>query len=157
MGIPASKGWRECWLCLSNFPAGIYFLKSIMENQSIIWNLFYVNNKTTRTKSIKSFWCLYYWLWTDFTHCAGFHIVDFEQLNAGWFIQGLGSFFTVGGSWLKMSATIISPDVPIDITRRSNWHLQTFQLTSPDVPIDIIRFFSLTSDFLAESLKANKN
>ena len=33
--------------------------------------------------------------------------------------------------------------------------VQTFQLTSPDVPIDI--FFFLISDFLAESLKANKN
>ena len=130
-------------------------------------------------------------------------------MQAGLF-RAAGSFFTVGGSWLKMSATMvgrqrkifkkywlkrpkanppkmktgpeykwfkisylqflffenitsgiqhfyISLDVPIDITRRSNWHLQTFQLTPPDVPIDIIRFFFLTSDFLAESLKANKN
>ena len=72
-----------------------------MENQSIIWNLFYVNNKTTRTKSLKSFWCLYYWLWTDFTHFAGFPIVDFEQLNAGWFIQGRRKLFYGRGELIK--------------------------------------------------------
>ena len=72
-----------------------------MENQSIIWNLFYVNNKTARTKSLKSFWCLYYWLWTDFTHCAGFPIVDFEQLNAGWFIQGRRKLFYGRGELIK--------------------------------------------------------
>ena len=37
-----------------------------MENQSIIWNLFYVNNKTARTKSLKSFW---------------FYVIDFEQIS----------------------------------------------------------------------------
>ena len=101
-------------------------------------------------------------------------------MQAGLF-RAVGSFFTVGGSWLKMSATMvgrqrkffkkywlkrpkanpskmktgpeykwfkisylqflffenitsgiqhfyISPDVPIDTTRRSNWHHQIFFL-----------------------------
>ena len=29
-----------------------------------------------------SLWCLYCYLCTDFTHCSGDSIVDFEQVNA---------------------------------------------------------------------------
>ena len=28
-----------------------------------------------------TFFCLYYELWADFTHCSGVSIVDFEQVN----------------------------------------------------------------------------
>ena len=31
-------------------------------------------NKDTRTTSMTSFWCLYCWLWTDFTHYSGVSI-----------------------------------------------------------------------------------
>ena len=31
-----------------------------------------------------SFCCLCYKLWTDFTHCSGVSIVEFEQGNADW-------------------------------------------------------------------------
>ena len=38
--------------------------------------------------------CLYCWLWTDFTHCSSFSIVDFEQANAGWvWLLSFSSFF----------------------------------------------------------------
>ena len=38
--------------------------------QGNVWNMFINNNKDE--------------LWTDFTHCCGVSIVDFEQVNAGW-------------------------------------------------------------------------
>ena len=40
--------------------------------------------KSTRSTSMTSLWCLYCQFWTDFTHCAGVFIVDFEQVNACW-------------------------------------------------------------------------
>ena len=39
--------------------------------------LFKVNNRNTRTMCFQG----------DFTHCSGVSIVDFEQVNAGWFGQ----------------------------------------------------------------------
>ena len=63
--------------------------------------MFKFNNRNTRTRceicsksTIKtqerrlvSFWCLYCWLWTDFTPCYSVSIVNFEQVNAGWVIR----------------------------------------------------------------------
>ena len=34
--------------------------------------------------SLTSVWCCYFWLWTDFTHCSGVSIVDFQQVHADW-------------------------------------------------------------------------
>ena len=36
----------------------------------------------TRTKSLASFWCLYCWFWTYFTHYLGISIVESEQVDA---------------------------------------------------------------------------
>ena len=43
-----------------------------------------VNNKDTRTTPMKSFWCLYCYLWRYFTPCSSVSIVDFEHVNDGW-------------------------------------------------------------------------
>ena len=53
------------------------------KHQNNVSKLFKVDTKDTR---MTSFWCLYYYLWTDFTHCSGDSIVDFEQANADWII-----------------------------------------------------------------------
>ena len=37
-----------------------------------------------RTNNIGVVWCLYCWLWTYFTPCSSFSIINFEQVNAGW-------------------------------------------------------------------------
>ena len=59
--------------------------KSINRNtRAIMWNLFNVTKKDTRMTSLMSFWCLYCKLWTDFIHCSGVSIVDFEQVNTRW-------------------------------------------------------------------------
>ena len=42
------------------------------------------NNKDTRTKWAMSFWCVYWWLLTDLTHCFGVSITDVDQVNASW-------------------------------------------------------------------------
>ena len=61
-------------ICLIKFTNG--------KKQSNVWNLFKVNNKDTRIISML-FWCLYYYFKTNFTHCSGVSIVEFEQENAG--------------------------------------------------------------------------
>ena len=61
-------------ICLFKFING--------KKQSNVWNLFKVNNKDTRIISMV-FWCLYYYFKTNFTHCSGVSIVEFEQENAG--------------------------------------------------------------------------
>ena len=43
-----------------------------------------VNNRDTRTMSMASLWCLFFWLWTYFTPCSSVSIVKFEQVNANW-------------------------------------------------------------------------
>ena len=43
-----------------------------------------VNNKDTRTTPMKSFWCLYCYLWRYFTPGSSVSIVDFEHVNDGW-------------------------------------------------------------------------
>ena len=42
--------------------------KLTREFQNNVWNLLKVNNRDIRTTSVKSFWCLYCKLWTDFTY-----------------------------------------------------------------------------------------
>ena len=58
--------------------------KLTMKHQNNMQNLFKVNNEDTRMTSLTSVWCCYFWLWTDFTHCSGVSIVDFEQVHADW-------------------------------------------------------------------------
>ena len=62
--------------------AGICLFKFNNGNTRKMWNLFRVNNKDTRTTSM-TFWCLYRWLLTGFTHCSGVSIADTEQVNTG--------------------------------------------------------------------------
>ena len=49
------------------------------KHQNNARNLFKVNNKDTNTTPLKSFWCSYCEIWTNFTHCSGVSIADFEQ------------------------------------------------------------------------------
>ena len=44
-------------------------------------NMFKLNIKDTRTTSVTSFWCLYYWLWIYCTLFFSVSTVDFEQVN----------------------------------------------------------------------------
>ena len=53
-------------------------------HQIKVWNLLKVDNKDTKTSSLTSFWCLYCYLWIDFTLCFVIFVIDFQQLNAGW-------------------------------------------------------------------------
>ena len=48
-----------------------------------------VTRKTCPMLTIKidlptSIWCLYSWIWTEFTHCSDVSIVDFDKVNARW-------------------------------------------------------------------------
>ena len=45
--------------------------------------MFKFNIKDTWTMPLASFWCLYCWLWTNFTLCSRVSIVNFEQINTG--------------------------------------------------------------------------
>ena len=40
--------------------------------------------KTPEWWQLKSFWCLYCWLWVYFAPFSGVYVVRFEQVNAGW-------------------------------------------------------------------------
>ena len=57
--------------------------------------MFKVNNKNTRTTSIKSFWCFSCYIWTYFTPFSNVSIVDFEQVNFKWvtFIKHINLLF----------------------------------------------------------------
>ena len=48
-----------------------------------------VTRKTCPMLTIKidlptSIWCLYSWIWTEFTHCSDVSIVDLDKVNARW-------------------------------------------------------------------------
>ena len=74
----------QCWNNFSSIrstichPVGIYLLK--------------INNRNTRTRCeicskltitpLVSFWCLYCYLWTNFTPCSSVSIVNFECIIA---------------------------------------------------------------------------
>ena len=55
--------------------------------QKILADIFTCLNSTIETPTVSeicslvSFWCLYCYLWIDFTHCSGISIVDCEQVN----------------------------------------------------------------------------
>ena len=46
--------------------------------------MFKINNKNTRTTSLRLFWCFYCKLKTHFTPFSSVFIVDFEQVNVNW-------------------------------------------------------------------------
>ena len=46
--------------------------------------MFKITNKKTRRTSLTLFLCLYFELWTYFTHSSGVSLVDIEQVNTGW-------------------------------------------------------------------------
>ena len=50
-------------------------------------NPFKVTKKDYKMKPLKSFWCVYCYLWTDSTHCYGVFIVELEQVNADWVMK----------------------------------------------------------------------
>ena len=50
------------------------------KQQNNVWNLFKFNNKDFRMTLLTSFWCLYCYLWTDFTpNYSDISIVDFDK------------------------------------------------------------------------------
>ena len=74
-----------------------------------------VNIQNIRTTSMMSFWFLYCWHITDFTHCSGVSIVDVEQANVAgfifnfsqtyyWFMCLLLAFANMSGSFLVVFA-----------------------------------------------------
>ena len=70
-------------------PASIYMFKVIKKNyqekqQINLWNMLKINNKDTRFMLLVSIWCLYWSLWTYFTHFFSVSIVNFGQVNSVW-------------------------------------------------------------------------
>ena len=53
------------------------------KHQNNVGNLFKFNNKDIITMSSTSLWCLYCYLWTNFTYWFTVSIADFEKVNAG--------------------------------------------------------------------------
>ena len=58
--------------------------KSTIEHQKKVWNMFKVNNQSTRMASATSLWYYCWQLWTYCTPFSSVCIVDFEQLNVSW-------------------------------------------------------------------------
>ena len=99
--------------------------------------MFKVKNKGTRTTPLT---CIYCWLWTDFTHCSGDYIADFEQVNAiyvtsyclsqnlrftkrknRYLLIEIRQFFSNSDyKWLRTSATLIGTFNPL-ITYPTKW------------------------------------
>ena len=67
-------------------------------------------NKGTRMASLTSFRCLYYWFWTNFTHCSGVSNVDIGQVNSSWiwayFYQCFPVFFVTSALFRSRLARI---------------------------------------------------
>ena len=62
-----------------NMFKNIFYVRLLVQNQqwkrqNTMWTMWDVN---------VNLWCFYRQLRTDFTHCSGFSIVDFEQVNSG--------------------------------------------------------------------------
>ena len=64
------------------------YIRIIISSQ-MVWNMFKVNIKNTRTKSLTSFWCFYCWLGTYFKSFSSVSIIDFEQVNVSWGNSGI--------------------------------------------------------------------
>ena len=77
--------------------------------QNNVWDLFKVYNKHSRTTSI-SFWCLYCYLWTNFTYCSGISIVGFEQADAGWIHVLTKSVFSTISLVLNLQENSMLPE-----------------------------------------------
>ena len=81
-----------CWLWVGEFllgscnPANIYLFKLAGQTLEKGVNMFKVNTKNTRTRSMTPFeWfcCFYILLWTYFTYFSNVSIVEFRQVNVG--------------------------------------------------------------------------
>ena len=60
-------------------PVGIYFFKVNNGNNKTIWEIRSKNNnKDTGTTLMLSFWSIYCYFWTDFTHCCDISIVELD-------------------------------------------------------------------------------
>ena len=70
--LVAGRGWGKGYLPVQSQQE---------KQQNNVSDLFKVNNKDTSMTSLTLPWCPYCELWTDFTHCSGFSIVHFKQLN----------------------------------------------------------------------------
>ena len=73
--------WRQIWR--HSKPSRHLVTQKTMETREQCVKYVKVNNKDIRTTSMTSFWCLYCYLLTDFTHCSSVSIADFGQLNTG--------------------------------------------------------------------------
>ena len=59
-------------------------LKLTIKHQNDVNNVVLVTLLVPLNRFHTLLWCFYYWLWTNFTHCSGVSIIDFEQVNASW-------------------------------------------------------------------------
>ena len=65
----------------------VYIVRKIKSmGTDIMSQSFWKFNNRHSQEALTWFWCLCWWQWTDFTHCSSVSIVDFEQVNAGWFM-----------------------------------------------------------------------
>ena len=73
----------------NSFPAGSYLFWVDRGNNIIMCKICFM------WTSMICFWRSYRWLWTDFTHCSGIFIVDFEHANPNWVKTKLNLNLTV--------------------------------------------------------------
>ena len=93
---------------------GITLLKINSESQNNLWNLFKVNDKGTRKMSVISFWCLYWYVWTDFSAVS---IVTFEEVNA----SQLGSIRGIFKPFKRQPHKMVKHTQTIRRQQPTNW------------------------------------
>ena len=73
--------YRTTTLLITNLSSQPKFTcsKSTWKHKNNVKTLSNVNNKDTRTTSLKLFWCPSCQVWTDFTHWYGVSIFDFDK------------------------------------------------------------------------------
>ena len=69
-----------------------------------------VNNRNTRTRS---FWCLYWQIWTYFTPCFSVPIVNFEYVFVGWVEINQNGFLSSHPFLTISGRTIKQNDIPV--------------------------------------------
>ena len=92
---------------LFQIPLWVTIWPAIGNTRTNIWNIFKVNNRSTRATSMRSPWCLYCSLGTYFTHFSSVFISDFEQANTGW-TQDIVNLFLHYNSLSTMHPKILS-------------------------------------------------
>ena len=103
-------------------PSGVHLFKVNNGNTRIMIG---ICSKLTIQTSERSCWCVYSWLWIDFTYCSGILIVDFEQVNIGWKEKLFDwNVFTLSMYWRKfLWFENISPRKPISEWKVCNQNL----------------------------------